>query len=121
MPVGFANRVPKHLGGCSIDKTGSLIEVNSIRSNDAVVSVLEAELLLLVDFISHVNGALVNKYDFCHFIQLIYKNGVFRFIPWLKFPKHGHHKVSVLGIVPGEKAVGVVIQESLLLVELLAI
>jgi hypothetical protein len=121
MPVGLSDRISKHLGGSGVDEAGSLVEVDSIGTNHTVISVLEAKLLLLIDFITNIDCSFVNENYFSHLIKFINQDCVLWLISGLKLHKHAHHEVSVLSVLPGEEAACMVVQEPSLLVIILSI
>lgn len=110
VPMLLSDGVPVHLGGGLVDEASSLIEVDSIRADDTLVSELETVLLLLVDLVPNVDFTLVNKDNLSNFVKLVDQDCASRFISWLQFLEHLHHEVSVLGVALGVVGVGSIVE-----------
>lgn len=110
VPMLLSDGVPVHLGRGLVDEASSLIEVDSIRADDTLVSELETVLLLLVDLVPNVDFTLVNEDNLSNFVKLVDQDCASRFISWLQFLEHLHHEVSVLGVALGVVGVGSIVE-----------
>ena len=75
-PVLLPNKETFNHGKSGVNESCSLVESNSVSTDDALVFELNAVSSLFVNFVANNNFSLIYEADLVEFVKLVNKNGM---------------------------------------------